>query len=80
MKINELFSDAIMKDTRHEFKAKLKADDPLSWAKTLIAFANGEGGLLFVGISDDGVAFGLSKKEIDERKNLIHGKAPRRAL
>lgn len=71
MKINELFPDVVMEDTRHEFKAKLNAGDPLSWAKTLIAFANGDGGLLFVGVSDDGVAFGLGKKEIDESKNRI---------
>ena len=71
MKINELYPEAIMEDEKHEFKAKLNVENPLSWAKTLIAFANRDGGFLFVGVADDGEAFGLSKKEIDETKNRI---------
>ena len=55
MNITELFPDAIMEDTKHEFKAKLNEDGPLSWVKTLIAFANGDGGFLFVGDSDEGI-------------------------
>ncbi len=42
MKINELFTDVITEDLNYEFKAKLNNDNPLKWAKTMIAFANGE--------------------------------------
>lgn len=36
-----------------------------------VAFANGEGGTIFIGVSNEGEAFGLSLDEIDECKNLI---------
>lgn len=71
MKINELFKDVIGEGLEYEFKAKLNVDNPLKWAKTLVAYANGSGGTLFIGVSDDGEAFGLTLKEIDQTKNLI---------
>ena len=71
MKINELYSDIITEDTKYEFKAVLNPDDPLKWAKTIVAYANGEGGYIFVGVSDNRDAFGLSIEEIDKTKNLV---------
>ena len=71
MIIREIFRDVIGENTQHEFKAVLNPDNPVKWAKTIVAYANGEGGILFVGVSDDGEAFGLSLEEIDRTKNLI---------
>ena len=71
MKINELYSDILAEDTKYEFKALLNPSEPLKWAKTIVAYANGEGGYIFVGVSDNRDAFGLSIEEIDKTKNLI---------
>lgn len=71
MKITELYNDVINEDQKFEFKSVLNPDNPVKWAKTLVAFANGDGGVLFVGVSDNRDAFGLSLEEIDKTKNLI---------
>lgn len=71
MKINELFSDILMENTQYEFKAVLNQDNPIKWAKTIVAFANGEGGYIFVGVSNERDAFGLSLEEVDKTKNLV---------
>ena len=57
-----------------EFKLLLEKDSEKveKWAKTLVGFANSVGGSMFVGVSDDGAAVGLDKKEIDESKNLVY--------
>ena len=71
MKINELFSDVITEDLQCEFKAQLNRETPVKWAKSIVGFANGVGGILFVGVSNDREAFGLSLDEVDQAKNLI---------
>ena len=71
MKINEIYSDVITEDLRYEFKALLNPGDPVKWAKTIVAYANGEGGIIFVGVSENRDAFGLDLDEIDDTKNLV---------
>ncbi len=71
MKINELYSDILIENSKYEFKAKLNPDNPVKWAKTIVAYANGDGGYIFVGVSDNREAFGLSLDEIDKTKNLV---------
>lgn len=71
MKIKELYPDVITESTDYEFKAVLSPEEPIKWAKTLVGFANGKGGILFVGVSNVGEAFGLSLEKIDETKLLI---------
>lgn len=71
MKITELYSDVITEDMRYEYKTKLNPENPVKWAKTIVGFANGDGGLLFVGVSNNREAFGLDLSEIDQTKNLI---------
>ena len=71
MKIKELYSDVLNENTQYEFKAKIHLENNIKWAKTIVAYANGEGGIIFVGVSNDGEAFGLSLEEVDECKNLI---------
>lgn len=68
MKIKELFADVISENQKYEFKSVLTPDNPLKWAKTVIGFANSEGGMIFIGVADDGEAFGLSLDEIDRTK------------
>lgn len=71
MHIRELFPDVITEDLDYEFKAVLNSDKPVKWAKTIVAYANGNGGVMFVGVSNSGDAFGIDLDEIDKTKNLI---------
>ena len=49
----------IAEATEYEFKAAVETNRPRSWLKTVSAFANGIGGSIYFGVSDDGVAVGL---------------------
>lgn len=71
MKISELYSDVLGEDLSHEYKTELNPTNPMKWAKTIVGYANGKGGMMFVGVSNDGEAFGLSLNEIDLTKNLV---------
>ena len=71
MRIKELYPDVITEDLNYEYKAALNNDTPIKWAKTLIGYANGNGGTLFVGVSNNGEAFGIDLDEIDKTKLLI---------
>lgn len=71
MRITELYSDVIVEDRKYEYKAVLNPDNPMKWAKSLVGFANGDGGILFVGVSNDGEAFGIDLRDIDRMKNLV---------
>ena len=71
MKIKEIYADVITEDMKYEYKAVLNPEAPVKWAKTIVAFANGEGGIIFVGVGNNGEAFGLDLEEIDKTKNLI---------
>ena len=71
MHIRELFPDVITEDLDYEYKQVLNPDNPVKWAKTIVGYANGEGGVMFVGVSNEGEAFGIGLDEIDKTKNLI---------
>jgi len=71
MRITELYSDVIVEDRKYEYKAVLNPDNPMKWAKSLVGFVNGDGGILFVGVSNDGEAFGIDLRDIDRMKNLV---------
>ena len=71
MKLKELYPDVIAEDQSYEFKKHLNEENPIKWAKTIIGYANGKGGILFIGVSNDGNAFGLTLEEIDKAKLLI---------
>ena len=43
MKISEVYSDVLTEDLKYEFKSVLNPDNPVKWAKTIVAYANGEG-------------------------------------
>lgn len=59
--------------TEYEFKSAVEANKPRSWLKTVSAFANGVGGSIYIGVSDDGVAIGLNdpQKDAEVVSNLI---------
>lgn len=71
MKISEIFPEVLMEDLEYEFKQVLSEENPIKWAKTIVAYANNGGGTIFVGVSNDGDAFGLTLNEIDKMKNLV---------
>jgi len=56
MGIEELLGEA----TEYDKKISLEVKRPKSWLKSVSAFANGIGGILFFGIADDGNIVGLS--------------------
>lgn len=49
-------------------KQMLEVRHPKSWLKSVSAFANGEGGTLILGISDDDSIVGLADAEDDTEK------------
>ena len=51
--------------TAYDKKQQIEAKRPKSWLKSVSAFANGEGGTLIFGISDDGQVVGLENAELD---------------
>ncbi len=71
MKISQIFPDVIGENLNYEFKAALSEDNPVKWAKTIVAYANFEGGIIFVGVSDNGEAFGIDIEAVDKVKNQV---------
>lgn len=64
MDIKELIGEA----TEYDKKVALEERKPKSWCKSVSAFANGFGGSLIFGISDDGEIVGLDDAEGDAEK------------
>ena len=56
MNIHKLIGEA----TAYDKKQQLEVKWPKSWLKSVSAFANGEGGTLVFGISDDDQVIGLA--------------------
>lgn len=69
----EIIDSSFFENEECEFKLKLDSDlsKVEKWAKTIVGFSNANGGQLFVGVNDDGLAIGLSKEDIDITKNLV---------
>ena len=59
------------KEYEYKFELETEIDKIEKWAKSIVAFSNCMGGIIFVGVNDDGVAVGLNKKEIDNTKILV---------
>lgn len=55
--------------TAYDKKQILEIKRPKSWLKSVSAFANGEGGTLIFGISDDDQIIGLEDAESDAEKS-----------
>ena len=70
MNINELIGET----TAYDKKQQLEVKRPKSWLKSVSAFANGEGGTLVFGISDDDQVVGLADAESDAERIRDHWK------
>jgi ATP-dependent DNA helicase RecG len=57
--------DLIGETTEYDKKQKLEKKRPKSWCKSISAFANGLGGVLIFGISEDNRILGLENAEND---------------
>jgi predicted HTH transcriptional regulator len=60
-------------DSRHQFKREFTNADAL--ASELIAFANSEGGQLFIGVEDNGEIAGVSKEDVPRLNQLLSNTA-----
>lgn len=60
--------DLIGETTEYDKKEKLEERKPKSWCKSVSAFANGNGGSLIFGITDDDEPVGLENAEEDAEK------------
>src|SRR3954453_7034941 len=56
-------------DTRHQFKAD--ATNATSLAAEMVAFANGSGGQIFIGVADDGTVRALDAASLARINQLI---------
>jgi predicted HTH transcriptional regulator len=55
-----------------EFKRELSEKANLSFAETIAAFANGAGGVILIGVDDQGAAVGWrSRKPVDQITNIV---------
>lgn len=60
-------------DSRHQFKADINNADSL--AAEMTAFANCDGGTIFIGVADDGTIPGLSNNDVSRINQLISNTA-----
>ena len=78
--MNEMKSDedllsaiTLGEDSTRQFKANVKNSDSL--ASEMAAFANSEGGTIFIGVADDGATPGLSGEDVARINQLISNAA-----
>ena len=60
-------------DSRHQFKRVVKSEAEL--AEDFVAFSNGDGGQIFVGVADDGTVIGLTSREVADLNKRISNAA-----
>ena len=58
-----MLGEYIGEATVYDKKLMLERKDPISWLKSVSAFANTRGGKLLYGVSDDGELVGLENAE-----------------
>ncbi len=74
MNINNLKEfTAAGEDSRHQFKADINNADSL--AAEMTAFANSDGGTIFIGVADNGTFPGLSNNDVSRINQLISNAA-----
>ena len=86
MKINELIPRLDKINYKLEFKTRLlsgldkqRNDNELKWLKEIVAFANTQGGTIFVGVNDKTQELEpMNHSEIDETARLVYQKAEER--
>ncbi len=60
---------ALLEDGRRQFKKKVDSVDKL--AAEMAAFANSQGGTIYIGVNNDGTLAGLNSAEVDSVNKLI---------
>ena len=60
-------------DSKHQFKTNILHSDSL--AAEMVAFSNGDGGTIFIGVNDDGGIAGLKSEEVRRLNQLISSTA-----
>ncbi len=74
MGFNEIKKQILLgEDSHHQFKADIHNADSL--ASEMTAFANSDGGIIFIGVADDGSMPGLSSKDVGRINQLISNTA-----
>ena len=56
-------------DSRNQFKRNMNNRDSL--AAEMVAFSNGQGGTIFIGVDDDGTISGLSSEDIQRLNQMV---------
>ena len=70
MTLSELQAQvALSEDSRRQFKQDMHSPDAL--AAEMAAFANSEGGVIFLGVADDGSLPGLSRADVSRLNQMI---------
>jgi len=80
MNLDEIIESLKLENCEYEYKAHLNSSDPISWAKSIVGFANSEGGVILVGVSNDRVPFGIDEAEVDASKRLVYETLDRNIL
>lgn len=74
MQLNELLTQVSLgEDTGHQFKIDVRNADSL--AAEMAAFANADGGVIFIGVADNGTTPGLSATDVARINQLISNAA-----
>lgn len=74
MEISELISIITKGETSHcQFKRNMTNQD--SMAEEMVAFCNSGGGLIIIGVSNDGTVIGLTSQDIDRLNQLVSNAA-----
>ena len=60
-------------DSRHQFKRNINNADSL--AADMVAFSNGDGGIILVGVNDDGTFANLTTDDVRRMNQLISNAA-----
>lgn len=72
MKIETIISGTEFENLQVDYKICLEKDKPISWVKSLVAFANCGGGFLAIGVSNSRDVVGLSHSDVDDSKELVN--------
>lgn len=57
---------SMIENKKIEFKVELNKNKPIGWLKTVVGYANDRGGIIYIGVSDEGYPKGFYRKETDE--------------
>lgn len=66
MDFNSYLEDGKFESVNCEFKELVSHKNYEKWAKTFVAFANTEGGVIFFGVNDDGIGVGILKEQLKQ--------------